>query len=74
MHHTGRFVFCLPLREKAFRSERINAVYRYFIGRRDGMVHGRRNEQQHEYQAKEYQPFFQKLHRFYLQKAISRGG
>ena len=40
---------CLPLREKAFRCERISAVCRYFIGRRDGAANGRRNEQQHEY-------------------------
>ena len=61
---------CLPLREKAFRCERISAVYRYFIGRRDGAANGRRNEQQHEYAAKEYQSFLQKLHRFYLLKSI----
>ena len=61
---------CLPLREKAFRCERISAVCRYFIGRRDGAANGRRNEQQHEYAAKEYQSFLQKLHRFYLLKSI----
>ena len=60
----------LPIREKAFRCERISAVCHYFIGRRDGAANGRRNEQQHEYAAKEYQSFLQKLHRFYLLKSI----